>query len=268
MERLERFLEEDIGYGDITTDLLVPDVDGEADIICESDSVVAGLEEAMSIFEGCDVSCDLKAADGERVKKGTVVMTLSGPLKNIITIERTALNIMMRMSGIATAVSDVLIKCRRINKNIRISGTRKTTPGFREFEKKAIVLGGGDPHRYGLGDLILVKDNHIKAAGGMKNVVELLKNAPFTKKIEIEVENIDDALTAAKCADIIMIDNVAPAEAKKIADAVRKVKNVIIEVSGNITKENAADHAAFADVISMGSLTHSVRAVHFSLDIK
>jgi nicotinate-nucleotide pyrophosphorylase (carboxylating) len=269
MEQLERFLEEDIGYGDITTDILVPDVDGKADIICENDAVVAGLEEAMTIFEDHGIECEPYVNDGDRVKNGTVMMSMSGPLRNIITLERTALNIMMRMSGIATATNDVLTACRKNNKNIRIAGTRKTTPGFRAFEKKAISLGGGDPHRYRLDDMILVKDNHIKAAGGMKNVVDSLKAASFTKKVEIEVENVDDAVIAAKGgADIIMIDNSAPSKAKEIADAVRRVNDVIIEVSGNVTIENAPEYAKFADVISMGSLTHSVRAVHFSLNVR
>jgi nicotinate-nucleotide pyrophosphorylase (carboxylating) len=269
MERLEGFLEEDIGYGDITTDLLVPDVDGKADIVCESDAVIAGLEEAMTIFEDYGAECEPYVNDGERVKKGAVVMSISGPLRNIITLERTVLNIMMRMTGIATATNDVLLICRKANKNIRIAGTRKTTPGFRAFEKKAILLGGGDPHRYRLDDMILVKDNHIKAAGGMKNVVEILKAGSFTKKVEIEVENTDDAVLAARGgADVIMIDNASPEKAKEIADAVRKVNDIIIEVSGNITAENAADYAKTADVISMGSLTHSAKAVHFSLNIR
>ena len=268
MENLERFLEEDIGYGDVTTDILVPDIDGSAEIVCQSDAVIAGLEEAMVIFESYDVECTPNVDDGGRVNKGDVVMTLSGPLRNIITLERTALNIMMRMSGISTATDDVLSDCKKVNACIIIAGTRKTTPGFRMFEKKAIILGGGDPHRYGLDDMILVKDNHIKAAGGMKNVVSTLKKASFTKKVEIEVENIDDAVIAAKGgADVIMIDNLGPAKAKEIADAVRGIGDILIEVSGNITKDNAKEYARFADIISMGSLTHSVRAIHFSLNV-
>ncbi|MDR2866080.1 MAG: carboxylating nicotinate-nucleotide diphosphorylase [Methanomassiliicoccaceae archaeon] len=268
MEHIERFLEEDIGYGDITTDLLVPDIDGIADITCEGDAVVAGLEEAVTIFEEYGAVCEMHVCDGDRVKKGTKVLSISGPLRNIITLERTALNIMMRMSGIATATNDVLTECRKVNKNIRIAGTRKTTPGFREFEKKALILGGGDPHRYNLCDMILVKDNHIKAAGGMRNVVDLLRLAPFSKKIEIEVEDISGAVIATEAADIVMIDNAGPAKAKEIADAVRKMKNVKVEVSGNITKDNAKNYAEFADVISMGSLTHSARAIHFSLNVR
>jgi len=269
MENIERFLEEDIGNGDITTDILVPDVDGKADIVCQEDAVVAGIEEAVSIFEEYAVECEPCVNDGDRVKKGALVMTISGPLRNIITLERTALNIMMRMSGIATATNDVVTLCRKHNKDIRIAATRKTTPGFRMFEKKAVTIGGGDPHRYRLDDMILVKDNHIKAAGGMRNVIDLLRTASFTKKIEIEVENIEDAVTAARGgADIVMIDNAAPAKAKEIADAVRKVNDIVIEVSGNITKENAAEYAKFADVISMGSLTHSSRAIHFSLNVR
>ncbi|MCL2607587.1 MAG: carboxylating nicotinate-nucleotide diphosphorylase [Methanomassiliicoccaceae archaeon] len=271
MDLLKKFLEEDVRNGDVTTDLLVPDKDGTADIVCESDAIAAGLEEASILFTDGGIKCELRVSDGAHVDKGTMVMTLSGPLKKIITIERTALNIMMRMSGIATATNEVLGICRNVNENIKISGTRKTAPGLRYFDKKAIILGGGDPHRYGLDDAVLVKDNHIKAAGGMENVVRSLRSAPFTKKIEIEVENIDDAVLAAECADIILIDNASPSKTKEIAEAVRKKRDVMIEVSGNITKENAADYAKLAglvDMISMGSLTHSVRAIHFSLNVK
>ena len=268
MESFDRFLEEDIGYGDITTDLLVPDVDGRAEITCEDDAVIAGLEEAVTIFTEYGIECDPRVNDGDRVRKGETVMKMSGPLRNIITLERVALNFMMRMSGIATATNDALTLCRKYNDKIMIAGTRKTTPGFRMFEKKAITIGGGDPHRYGLNDMILVKDNHIKAAGGMRNVVASLKKAPFSRKVEIEAESVDDAVIAAEAADVIMIDNADPAAAREMADAVRKIGNVTIEVSGNVTKENAADYAEIADVISMGALTHSVRAIHFSLNVK
>ena len=269
MDHLERFLEEDIGCGDITTELLVPDIDGKARIDCESDAVVAGLEEAIAIFEHRGIRCDPFVEDGSRVRKGTAVLGLSGKLKDIITVERTALNIMMRMTGIATATNDVLEKCRMKNGNVIISGTRKTTPGFRAFEKKAIMLGGGSPHRSRLDEMIFVKDNHIRAAGGMKNVIELLKDAPLGKRIEIEVENLDDAVIAANGgADVILIDNVGPKIAKDIADAVRRICGALIEVSGNITQENASDYAGSADIISMGSLTHSSKAVHFSLNVE
>lgn len=264
---LERFLEEDIGPGDVTTAVLVPDVNGRAEITCESDAVVAGLEEAAAIFDSRNVVCEHHVRDGTRVKKGAVVMTVAGKLKDIITLERVALNFMMRMSGIATATNGVLTECRKVSGKIRIAGTRKTTPGFREYEKKAVTLGGGESHRKGLYDMILVKDNHIKAAGGMRNVADIIRAGSFGKRIEIEAENMDDALIAAEVADVIMIDNRTPAEAKRIAAAVRKVSGAEIEVSGNITKDNAADYAGFADVISMGSLTHSVKAIHFSLNV-
>jgi len=271
MDSLRKFLEEDVRSGDVTTDLLVSDVNGKADIICESDAVTAGLEEAAFLFTDNGIKCELHVKDGTRIGKGTVVMTLSGPLKKIITVERTALNLMMRMSGISTATDDVLNVCRKVNEDIKISGTRKTAPGLRYFDKKAIALGGGDPHRYGLDDAVLVKDNHIKAAGGMENVIRSLKSVPFTKKIEVEVENINDAVIATGCADIIMIDNVSPSKTREIAEAVKKKGDIVIEVSGNITKENVTDYAklvGLVDIISMGSLTHSVHAIHFSLNVK
>ncbi|MCL2711679.1 MAG: carboxylating nicotinate-nucleotide diphosphorylase [Methanomassiliicoccaceae archaeon] len=265
---LRKFLNEDIGTGDITTEMFVPDVDGSADIVCENDAVIAGLEEAGKIFKMLNAKCEKRVKDGARVKKGTAVMTVTGPLKRIMTAERTALNMMMRMSGIATAVNDIVTECMSVNNNIKIAGTRKTTPGFRAYEKKAIILGGGMPHRYGLYDMILVKDNHIKAAGGMMNIVNIIKHTQIDKRIEIEIENIDDAVMAANVADIVMIDNACPAEAERIAAAVRKAGKAMIEVSGNITAENAAGYAKFADIISMGSLTHSVKAIHFSLNVR
>jgi nicotinate-nucleotide pyrophosphorylase (carboxylating) len=266
---MDRFLEEDIGLGDVTTELLVPDVSGDADIVCEEDAVLAGIEEASAVFEKGGVTCRPKANDGGRVKRGDIVMELSGPLRSIITLERTALNIMMRMSGIATAVDGVIAMCTPVNRNIRISGTRKTAPGLRMLDKKAVAAGGGLTHRSGLYDMILVKDNHIKAAGGMENVISILRSRDLIGKAEIEVENIDDAVTAAKGgAGVIMIDNASPSEAAEIAEAVRRVSKAKIEVSGNITKDNAHEYAEFADIISMGSLTHSVRAVHFSLNVR
>ena len=267
MEDLKRFLEEDIGSGDITTELFVPDIQGNAEIVCEEDAVVAGLEEAVQIFKLLDAKMELFVKDGSKVKKGTNIAKISGPVKGILTAERTALNIIMRMSGIATATRNILDDCRTVNENIVIAGTRKTTPGFRKFEKKAIVLGGGHPHRFGLYDMILIKDNHIQAAGGVAKAMDIAKNS--SGRVEIEVENIDDATIAAENeADIIMIDNSSLKETKAMYERIKSINpGILVEISGGITKKTVKDYVLCADIISIGALTHSVRAVHFSLDL-
>ncbi|MDR2698874.1 MAG: carboxylating nicotinate-nucleotide diphosphorylase [Candidatus Methanoplasma sp.] len=267
---LGRFLEEDMGSGDVTTETFVPDILGRARIICEEDAVVAGMEEAAEIFGLLGVTSERLAADGERVRKGTEVMILKGPLRGILTGERTALNFMMRMSGIATATDSVVRAVREKDPLMMIAGTRKTTPGFRSFEKKSIALGGGWRHRDGLYDMIMVKDNHILACGGVGNALDRIRGAPEGMKVEIEVENIEDGVLAAKAgADIIMADHMSPSETRILRERARSINgNVLIEASGNITEENAADYAGCADIVSLGSLTHSSKAVHFSLDLE
>ena len=268
MNDLQRFLDEDIGSGDITTEIFVPEGDGTATITCEDDAVVAGLEEAAEIFSLLGVKSKLFVKDGQRVKKGTMVMEISGSKKSILTAERTALNMMMQMSGVATITNKILEGCKKINPNIIIAGTRKTTPGFRKYEKKAIELGGGWPHRFGLYDAVLIKDNHITAAGGVKEAMKFAKNVPSGIKVEIEVENITDAIAAAECnPDIIMIDNCSPEETEKLRDAIKKVNpRILVEISGRITIKNVKTYSSFADIISLGALTHSVKAIHFSLN--
>jgi nicotinate-nucleotide pyrophosphorylase (carboxylating) len=268
-EMIAAFLAEDVGTGDITTELTVPDSVGRAVIRCEGDAIAAGLQYAGMVFGLMGVGSEQAVGDGSRVSEGQEVMRLEGPLRGIMTCERTALNIIMRMSGIATATAAVLESCRERNPDICIAGTRKTTPGFRCFEKAAISLGGGNPHRSALDEMMLIKDNHIKAAGGVADAMEASLDAPYSMKVEIEVDTAEDAVTAAKMgADIIMVDNRSPEETARIRDAIKAVnKNIIVEASGGITAENAPDYACSADMISLGSLTHSVKAIHFSLDI-
>ncbi len=270
MDDIDRFLEEDIGAGDITTITFVPDIEGNAIITCEDNAVVAGLEEAVQTFSKLGVTATPKVEDGAKVSKGTVVMELSGPERGITTAERTALNIMMRMSGIATMVADATELCRKYNDKVMIAGTRKTTPGFRKFEKKAIKLGGGDPHRFGLDDLVLIKDNHIEAAGGIENIMEQTLSLPYNMKVEVEVENAHDAEVAAKCgADIIMLDNRTPEEAGELYKLIKSINpEIMVEISGRVTMETVADYACVADRISIGAVTHSVKAIHYSLAIE
>jgi nicotinate-nucleotide pyrophosphorylase (carboxylating) len=267
---LRPYLEEDVGAGDLTTNALVPDVPGKARIICEEDAVAAGLEEAAEIFRLLGVSSTMLAKDGDKVRKDAEVMTLEGPLRGILTGERTALNFLMRMSGIATETDRIQSAVREKDPDLRIAGTRKTTPGFRFFEKKAIALGGGWPHRSGLYDMVLIKDNHIIACGGYGNVPGCIRRVPDGVMVEIEVTNAEDGIRVAMMrADIIMADHMSPADTKNLRNVARTInRDVLIEASGNITKENIMDYAGCADIVSLGSLTHSAKAVHFSLDIE
>jgi len=267
MPDLERFLKEDIGSGDISG-AVVPDVRVKAHIKACEDGVLAGLEEAKQVFEHFGLGAQTAFSDGAEIKRGDVVLEISGNARSILAAERTALNILGRMSGIATLTR----KCVQRSRGVTVAGTRKTTPGFREFEKKAIVLGGGCPHRYNLAEAILLKDNHIAVAGLEKAIKSAKKMYPG-KEIEVEVDNVEDALKAAQLgADIIMFDNMDP---KEIKDAIELLKEkglrerVKLEASGGIMLDNLDDYVnTGVDVISMGMLTHSARWLNFSLIIK
>jgi nicotinate-nucleotide pyrophosphorylase (carboxylating) len=267
--RMEDLLAEDEGYGDITSDLLIGNEGGESEIVAGEDCVVAGLAEASEIFKRLSLDARAQVEDGCEVKKGTVVMTVNGPLKAILLGERLALNFIMRMTGIATATANILWDCRRMNKNVRIAATRKTTPGFRFYEQKAVMLGGGDPHRNRLDDMILIKDNHLVIVGSVTEAVKKAQAYSFSKKVEIEVVTLEQAQEASKAgADIIMLDNMAPKEAEASYKAIKEIDpRIIVEVSGGITPHNAHDYAKHADIISMGWITHSAKAVQFSLSV-
>ena len=264
---IEKFLEEDIGNGDITSDTLLSDENAEGKIFSKEKCVLAGLEEAKNVFEKLGVEVNAYAKDGSSIRKGTAILNLKGSAKSILSGERTALNFLSRMSGIATLTDKIVEKCKRINPKVEIAATRKTTPGFRYYEKKAVIIGGGISHRYGLYDAVLIKDNHIKIVGSIEECVKRAKKT--RKKIEIEVENTDDAIKAAKSgADTIMFDNFTPENVKKAYKKIKEInENIKIEVSGGINPENITQYAKYADVISLGMLTHSVKSVDFSLEI-
>ena len=287
MDILE-FLEEDIGSGDITTEALLGDEEATGVIIAKERCVMAGLAEAKLVFEQFGLQVKLVAADGQLIKKPGPVLTVTGKAHAILKGERTALNIIMRMSGVATKTHAMVDKCRSVNPNIIVACTRKTTPGFRYFEKKAVFLGGGDTHRYGLDDAILIKDNHLKVLGSVKKALEKAKarseellgrstDAPdFAKdsfayrKIEIEVTDLAGAKEAATAgADIIMLDNFKPEDAAKAFLAVKKIDpDILVEVSGGMNEDNVLLYARNADVISFGSLTHSYKSIDFSLELE
>ena len=267
---LSEFLKEDIGAGDLTSELVVPRSErASGEIRAKERCVLAGAQEARQVFEELGAEATLLREDGEAVGKGEVVLRAEGPARALLSGERLALNMLMRMSGIATLTNELLVKCRGVNPDVRIAATRKTTPGFRVFEKRAVALGGGDPHRSGLDDAVLIKNNHIRLAGGVEEALRRARSASFTKKIEIEVEGAEDAYAAlANGADIIMLDNLPPEEARPLAAELRRRRpGIIIEVSGGITPDDIQLHADYADIISLGWLTHSVRSIDFSMTI-
>ncbi|MGA9141285.1 MAG: carboxylating nicotinate-nucleotide diphosphorylase [Methanocella sp.] len=264
---LERFIEEDLGDDDDSTGI-VPEVKAKARIVCKEDGVLAGLGEACEVFGYFCTTVNKKCEDGQPVGNGDIVMEISGNAADILRAERLSLNFLGRMSGIATLTAKCVAKAPQ---GVRVAATRKTTPGFRKFEKKAVRLGGGDAHRYDLSSAVMIKDNHIAVMGIEGSLAAAKKAASFTKKIEIEVESVEDAIKAAKLgADIIMFDNMKP---KVIAEGVKRVKKVnpkiIIEASGGITVENIGEYARTGvDVISLGALTRDAKWLDFSLDVE
>jgi len=273
-ERLMEFLREDLGMGDVTTEAVVPaEVVVFAYIIAKESIVVAGLYEASVIFEAIGVDFRAKVKDGEKVDAGTVLAEVYGRAQDILSAERTVLNILMRMSGIATQTRRLVETVRKAGFNVRIAATRKTAPGLRLLDKKAVALGGGDPHRFRLDDAVLIKDNHIRVAGGVREAVQRARSAAsFSKKIEVEVQSSEEALEAAECGvDILMLDNMSVEEAKRTIEALEDRglrEKVVIEVSGRIDEKNILEYAELGpDVISVGALTHSVRAADISLEV-
>jgi nicotinate-nucleotide pyrophosphorylase (carboxylating) len=273
-DKLRRFLVEDLGQGDITTVLIVPeDSRAEAEMITKENGVIAGMEEARIMVEGLELEIDVKVSDGENIDAKSVLARISGNTRTILSVERTLLNLVSRMSGIATMTRQLTEKLRKAGYETKIASTRKVAPGLLYFDKKAVMIGGGDTHRLHLDDMILIKDNHIAVAGSVKEAIERVKEkVSFSKKIEVEVTSVEKALTAAKAgADIIMLDNFTP---QQIEDAVRSLKNeqkyeqVLIEVSGGITPTNILRCASKGiDIISLGRLTKSPEALDLSLEV-
>ena len=270
MDDIDRFLNEDLNkIGDITSDSLFSNEQAKAQIIAKERCIVAGLNEAKLVFDKLGAKMNFFKKDGDLVENNTIVAEINGPAKSILTGERLALNFICRMSGIATETKKLIDLCKSKNQKIKIAATRKTTPGFRKYEKKAVEIVGGDPHRFGLYDEVMIKDNHIKLMGSVKKSIEKIKQKVKDKIIEIEVENEADAITAARLnVDVIMFDNFSFQKAKIIADKIREINpNIIIEISGGINSKNIVKYASFSDRISLGYLTHSIKSKNFSLEI-
>ncbi|HEX9708744.1 MAG TPA: carboxylating nicotinate-nucleotide diphosphorylase [Candidatus Thermoplasmatota archaeon] len=275
---IRRFLDEDVGRGDVTSDRVVPpDARARGRIVAKQDAVVAGLAEAAEVFGALGVRFDPAARDGGRVTAGAAVAAVEGNARAILKGERVALNIIQRMSGIATMTRRVVEAGRSVNPRLVVAATRKTTPGFRAYEKRAVEVGGGDAHRHGLDDMVLVKDNHIRVAGGLEAAMDALFHRaasgggrPLAHKVEVEVSSLEDALSACRLgAEIVMLDNMPLEDLETTSRSVKGAfPAVVVEVSGNITAENVGRVAAFADVVSVGALTHSAPACDFHLKVE
>lgn len=260
-------LEEDMPFGDITTEYTVPENSiSKARLIAKQEGVVAGMEIFKRVFEilNPDINVETYIEDGMKAEKGAVIAHLEGPTKEMLIGERTGLNILQRLSGIATATSNY-VKLTE-GSNVKIADTRKTTPGLRYFEKYAVRMGGGSNHRFSLSDGVMIKDNHIVAAGGIKNAVAAVrKHIPHTVKVEVETENLDMVREAVEAgADIIMLDNMSD---EMMAEAVKIIGGrALTEASGDMNEERIKSVAATGvDIISIGRLTHSVKSMDISL---
>jgi nicotinate-nucleotide pyrophosphorylase (carboxylating) len=258
-EKLKQILADDIGQGDVTSAAIIPaNSIVKAEVIAKEEGVAAGIEEATFLMEYLGLKVKAKVADGEKIKNKRVLMQISGDAQTILSGERTMLNLISRMSGIATKTRMLIDKLEKANAKTKIAATRKSAPGLLYFDKKAVVIGGGD--------------NHLAIVGSVEEAVKRAKvNGSFAKKIEIEVTTIEDALKAAKVgADVVMLDNFSPKQVKAAGKALNEAGfgKVLLEVSGGITGENMLEYAsAEVDIISMGELTHSVKALDMSLEI-
>jgi nicotinate-nucleotide pyrophosphorylase (carboxylating) len=268
-KKLVEFLEEDLSMGDVTN---IPDCTAKAAIISKDNGIIAGVEVARIAFDIMNLNVINSIEDGSKIRYGDVVMEVEGKAKDILMCERTVLNILMRMSGIATTTARMVEIARKVNPDVVVAATRKTTPGFRIFEKMAVYIGGGDMHRFSLGDCVLIKNNHVAIAGSLVEAIKFARAASFTKKIEVEVRSVEEALTAAReGVDIIMFDNMSPSEIREAVKALEKEglrERVILEASGGITPDNVEEYASTGvDVLSSGFLTHSSKVLDLSLKI-
>lgn len=260
-------LKEDISSEDVSTNSVMPtSTPGEVDLICKEDGIICGLQVFERVFQLLDSATKIEfyVQDGDAVTKGQLMAKVQGDIRVLLCGERTALNYLQRMSGIATYTHSVAALLE--GSKTKLLDTRKTTPNMRIFEKYAVTVGGGNNHRYNLSDGVMLKDNHIGAAGGVKEAIQMAKDyAPFVRKIEVEVENLDMVKEAVEAgADIIMLDNMSHEEMQKAMDLIHGAAEV--EVSGNVTKENIARLTDLGvDFISSGALTHSAPILDISL---
>ncbi|OIJ16575.1 nicotinate-nucleotide diphosphorylase (carboxylating) [Anaerobacillus alkalilacustris] len=267
---LQGFFEEDLGLGDLTSESIFSEKDyGYGEFICKDDGVFCGAEVIEQGFKLLNdrISIDFTIKDGKELKKGEKIALVEGPVLDLLMGERVILNLLQRMSGIATITKKAVGNLQ--GNHTKICDTRKTTPGLRMFEKYAVTCGGGYNHRFGLYDAVMIKDNHISASGGIENAVKKVrKRLGHTVKVEVETESAEDVIAAVKAeADIIMFDNRTPEEIFQLLKLVPK--GIVTEASGGITLDNIGSYSLTnVDYISLGFLTHSVKALDISFNIE
>jgi len=268
-KELLRFISEDIQGGDITS-VLLPKKKIKAKIISRQEGVLAGVKFAGDIFrlKGCDVKMIKK--DGAKLKSNQIILQISGNAGTVLSCERTALNLLSRMSGIATQTNFLVSKIRKINTKTKLYSTRKTAPGLRFFDKEAIMIGGGHKHRMSLNDMVMIKDNHLLVTNSMEGIIKSARKRH--KHVEVEVENQRDAILATSSgATIVMLDNFSPVQIKKTITTLQKKKlrnKVKLEASGGINSKNITAYAKTGvDMISVGSITNSVKGLDLSLEV-
>jgi nicotinate-nucleotide pyrophosphorylase (carboxylating) len=272
--KLLEILAEDIGQGDVTVSAVIPvGIDARGSVIAKQAGVVAGVEEAETLLESLGLEAKALVKDGQEIKPKQILLKITGDARTMLAAERTILNILSRMSGIATTTRDLLERLRKAKLKTKVACTRKTAPGLMYFDKKAVLLGGGDTHRLHLDDMILIKDNHIALVGSVQKAVKMAKkNASLSKKVEVEVTKVEDVSEAVEAgADIVMLDNFSP---RKILETVALLKKrgdygkVLLEASGGITARNIMEYATTGvDLVSVGEITHSPRALDISLEM-
>ncbi|WP_254279160.1 carboxylating nicotinate-nucleotide diphosphorylase [Haloarcula marina] len=261
---VERWLREDVGHHDVTNQ--VPG-DTEGRLVAKESGVVAGLDAASAVFEYLDCDVTLEADDGDRIDAGDVVIRVAGPAREVLRGERVAVNVVGHASGIATETRAAVDAARTVDDAVRIAATRKTTPGLRGVEKRAVVAGGGDTHRLDLSHMVMVKDNHVAEMGLAGAIEHFRERASFATQLDVEVETPADAPRAAEAgADIVLLDNMSVAETERAVDLVAATDGeTLTEASGGITVADVPDYAATGvDVISMGALTHSAPTLDLS----
>ncbi|MFX1476135.1 MAG: carboxylating nicotinate-nucleotide diphosphorylase [Promethearchaeota archaeon] len=274
IRQLHAMLEEDLGFGDITTQALIaPTQWAQARFVSRQSGVVAGTEIVAEFLGSLGFELVRYLSDGTPIDENSTILEVPGPAPSLLALERPLLNLLMRMSGIATLTAAMVTAARKANPNVRVAATRKTAPLLRVFDKLAVIAGGGDPHRWRLDDAVLIKDNHLAVTDNITQTIKTVRQkVSFTKLIEIEVHTPKDAVTAARAgADAILLDNMTPTLVSKAVTAIKKLKLTkppTLEASGNITLDNVAKYAATGvDVISAGALTHSVKALDLSVDL-
>ena len=269
---IERFLQEDISNGDITSDLFIdPNSISDAQILSRESGLLSGRKELTQIFDHFKIKSDWSFQDGEYFDSNTQIVKLNGLSKSLLLSERVSLNLLGHMSGIATSTNHAVTITKKISPNTNISATRKTLPGLRKYEKYSVIVGGGLPHRYDLNEMILIKDNHNKLITNLKESVNTARDKiDSNKKIELEVDSLESALNAVDLdVDIILLDNMTPEDISKFILKLKQISEPpLTEASGGINFSNLESYASTqVDIISMGALTHSSKSIDFSLQI-